>query len=49
MDHLETILELKKALSPEFIKRMIPIINHKAKDYLSIKQLEELLIKKLEM
>jgi|TARA_R100001224_G_C4001167_1_gene142729 Rps23 Pro-64 3,4-dihydroxylase Tpa1-like proline 4-hydroxylase len=36
MDHLETILELKKALSPEFIKRMIPIINHKAKDYLQI-------------
>lgn len=49
MDHLETILELKKALSPEFIKRMIPIINHKAKDYLSIQTAGGTVDKKLEM
>ena len=38
MDHTETILEFKKILSPEFIKRMVPFIKHKAKNYLAVEK-----------
>jgi len=30
MDHLEAIVELKNIVSPDFIDKMIPLINHKA-------------------
>ena len=29
MDHLEAIVELKNMINPEFIKKMIPLIDHK--------------------
>ena len=31
MDHLEVIVELKNAISPEFIDKIIPLTNHKSK------------------
>ena len=31
MDHLETIVEIKNIISPEFINKIIPLTNHKAK------------------
>jgi len=36
MDHLEAIVEIKNALSKEFIDKIIPLINHKAKKKLAI-------------
>jgi len=36
MDHLEAIVELKKIIKPDFIKRIIPLINHKAKENLMV-------------
>ena len=36
MDHTEAIVEIKNVISPEFIKRVIPLINKKAKDNLQI-------------
>ena len=37
MDHTETIVEIKNIINPEFIKRIIPLIDQKAKNNLSIK------------
>tara|TARA_Y100001938_G_C7962804_1_gene365208 strand:- start:110 stop:655 length:546 start_codon:yes stop_codon:yes gene_type:complete len=34
VDHTESIVELKQALSENFIKKIIPLINKKAKTYL---------------
>ena len=31
MDHLETIVEIKNVVSNEFIDKIIPLANHKAK------------------
>jgi len=36
MDHLEAIVELKNIISPDFIDRIVPLINHKAKNKLTI-------------
>ena len=36
MDHLEAIIELKKIIQPNFIKKIIPLINKKAKKKLAI-------------
>jgi len=36
MDHLEAIVEIKNVISPEFIDKIIPLINHKAKKNLMI-------------
>ena len=36
MDHLEAIVEIKKVISDEFINKVIPLINHKAKKNLKI-------------
>ena len=38
MDHLEAIVEIKKVVSPEFINKIIPLINHKAKENLFIEK-----------
>ena len=38
MDHTEAIIEFRKALRADFIERMLPIIKHKAKKYLSIEK-----------
>jgi hypothetical protein len=35
MDHLEAIIELKKIIQPNFIKKIIPLINKKAKKKIS--------------
>ena len=37
MDHLEAIVEVKNIVSPDFIERIIPLINKKAKKKLTIK------------
>jgi len=37
VDHTETIVEIKNIIKPEFIKRIIPLIDQKAKNNLSIK------------
>ena len=31
MDHLEAIVEIKNVVSPKFIDKIIPLVNHKAK------------------
>ena len=31
MDHLEAIVEIKNVVSPKFIDKIIPLIDHKAK------------------
>ncbi len=36
MNHLEAIVEIKKVISDEFINKVIPLINHKAKKNLKI-------------
>ena len=36
MDHLEAIIELKKIIQPNFIKKIIPLINKKAKKKLTV-------------
>jgi hypothetical protein len=36
MDHLEAVVEIKNALSKEFIDKIIPLINHKAKKKLAV-------------
>ena len=36
MDHLESIMEIKNVVSQEFIDKIIPLINHKAKDNLKV-------------
>ena len=36
MDHLEAIIELKKIIQPNFIKKIIPLINKKAKKKLAV-------------
>jgi predicted 2-oxoglutarate/Fe(II)-dependent dioxygenase YbiX len=38
MDHIEAIIEIKKIIDPEFIKKIIPLINHKAKKNLEIRR-----------
>ena len=37
MDHLETIVEIKNIISPEFINKIIPLTNHKAKENLKVR------------
>ena len=37
MDHLEAIVELKNAINPNFIKKMIALIDHKAKNKMEYK------------
>ena len=37
MDHIESIIQLKSIISPEFIKKIIPLINHKAKKNLEVR------------
>ena len=37
MDHLESIMEIKNVVSPEFIGKIIPLINHKAKKNLMVR------------
>jgi len=37
MDHLEAIVELKNIVSPEFIEKIIPLINHKSKKNLRVR------------
>ena len=37
MDHLEAIVEIKNAISPTFIKQIVPLINKKSKKYLGIR------------
>jgi len=36
MDHLEAIVEIKNILSPDFIDKIIPVINHKATGNLKV-------------
>jgi predicted 2-oxoglutarate/Fe(II)-dependent dioxygenase YbiX len=36
MDHLEAIVKLDNIIDKDFIKKIIPFINHKAKNYLSV-------------
>jgi predicted 2-oxoglutarate/Fe(II)-dependent dioxygenase YbiX len=36
MDHTESIVELKNIISPEFLKRIIPLIKHKAKNPMKV-------------
>ena len=36
MDHLEAIVEIKNVVSPEFISKIIPLINKKAKKNLKV-------------
>ena len=36
MDHLEAIVEIKNVVSPEFIDKIIPLINHKADKNLKV-------------
>jgi hypothetical protein len=31
MDHLEAVVEVKKIISPEFIDKIVPLINKKLK------------------
>jgi predicted 2-oxoglutarate/Fe(II)-dependent dioxygenase YbiX len=38
MDHLEAIVEIKNIVSSNFIDKIIPLINHKAKENLEIKK-----------
>ena len=35
-DHLEAIVEIKNMVCPNFINRIIPLINHKAKENLTV-------------
>lgn len=37
MDHTEAIMEIKNVVHPKFIEKIIPLINHKAKNNLEIK------------
>jgi len=37
MDHTEAIVEIKNIIKPEFIEKIIPLINHKATNNLEIK------------
>ena len=37
MDHLESIVELKNIISPQFIDKIIPLINKKSKKKISIR------------
>ena len=37
MDHLETIVEIKNIICPEFIDKIIPLTNHKAKEHLKVR------------
>ena len=37
MDHLEAIVEIKNVVSTEFIYRILPLINHKAKKNLTVR------------
>ena len=37
MDHLEAVVEVKNIISPEFIDRIVPLINKKAKKNLEIR------------
>jgi|TARA_R100001460_G_scaffold57457_1_gene97174 Rps23 Pro-64 3,4-dihydroxylase Tpa1-like proline 4-hydroxylase len=36
MDHTEFVVEIKNIINPEFIKKIIPVINHKAKKHLDV-------------
>tara|TARA_R110002020_G_scaffold269671_2_gene485005 strand:- start:896 stop:1441 length:546 start_codon:yes stop_codon:yes gene_type:complete len=36
MDHLEAIVELKNIVNTDFIERIVPLINKKAKKYLTV-------------
>ena len=36
MDHLEAIVEIKKIINPNFIKKIIPLIKLKSKNYLKV-------------
>ena len=36
MEHTEAIVELKKIIKPDFIKRIIPFIDHKARENLMV-------------
>ena len=36
MDHLEAIVEIKNVVSPKFIDKIIPLIDHKAKKNLNV-------------
>ena len=36
MDHLEAIVEIKNVVSNEFIDKIIPLANHKAKKNLTV-------------
>jgi predicted 2-oxoglutarate/Fe(II)-dependent dioxygenase YbiX len=36
MDHLEVIVEIKNIINPKFIKKIIPLIQHKAKKNLTV-------------
>ena len=36
MDHLEAVVEVKKIISPEFIDKIVPLINKKAKKNLEV-------------
>ena len=38
MDHLEAIVEIKNIVSSNFIDKIIPLINHKAKENMEIKK-----------
>ena len=38
MDHLEAIVEIKNIISPEFIDKIIPLTDHKAKEKLKISE-----------
>jgi predicted 2-oxoglutarate/Fe(II)-dependent dioxygenase YbiX len=37
MDHLEAVVEIKKIISPEFIDKIVPLINKKAKKNLEVR------------
>ena len=37
MDHLEAVVEVKKIISPEFIDKIVPLINKKAKKNLEVR------------
>ena len=38
MDHTEAIVEIKNIIKPEFIKKIIPLINHKSKEKLKVEK-----------
>ena len=47
MDHTESIIQLKGIISSEFIERTIPLINHKAKKNLEIRDGVDVNIRKV--